>query len=171
LDGNTFRQGIPRLEEPAMAFAIFFSITVILTISFSVIKKNLHPFEMLFIWMVVIIIHHNIITIAAINEGRIDFSNDPANYWTLVFNRVFLMPLLIVFYFDRIVGKAPYQKWIWLPVEISILTGVEYLVQLFDVYTIEGWKIWWSVIEWLGVFLLVYFPWLLYRNLLRRELQ
>jgi hypothetical protein len=166
-----FHKGYSAIGEWGVAFFIFFSMAVILAISFSVIKRNLHPFEILFIWMVVIIINHNLITIAAVNKGRIEFANDPVNYWTLVFNRVFLLPLLIVFYFDRMVVKGPYQKWIWLPVGISILTGFEYLVQVFDVYTIKGWNIWWSVIEWLGIFLLVHFPWLWYRNLLRKELQ
>jgi hypothetical protein len=153
-----------------LPFFIILSMTLILGVSFAVMKKNLHPFEMLLIWMIVIIINHNFFTIAAVNLKLIDFSNLPSNYWALVFNRLFLMPLLIVFYFDRMVVRCPYPMWAWLPFGILLLTGIDYLAQLLDLYTYVRWKLWWTLIEWFVLYLLIYYPWLLYRRLPLKEL-
>ncbi|MDB5055533.1 MAG: hypothetical protein JWM44_3583, partial [Bacilli bacterium] len=49
-----------------MAFSVFFSLTVILLISFVVTKKKLHLFEIMFMWMIVIIIDHNVLTVTAL---------------------------------------------------------------------------------------------------------
>jgi hypothetical protein len=154
-----------------MAFSIFFAITVITNISYAVSKKNLHLFEIIFIWMVVIIIHHNFMTIFALNMGMLDFSKHPSHYWTLVLIRVVLIPLLIVWYLDRsLSGGRPYQKWAWLPVGISILAGIEYLAHALHVYTFHHWKLWWSFAEWFVIFLLVNYPWIWFRKLLRKEM-
>ena len=75
-----------------MAFSIFFSITVVMYISYGVSKKKVHLFEMIFIWMVVNIIHHNFMTIFALNMGMFDFGKDPTQYWTMALIRVFLIP-------------------------------------------------------------------------------
>ncbi len=50
-----------------MAFSIFFALTVIINLTYAVSKKNLHLFEIFFIWMVLNIIHHNFMTIFALN--------------------------------------------------------------------------------------------------------
>jgi hypothetical protein len=154
-----------------MAFSIFFSITVIMNISYAVSKKNLHLFEMTFIWMVVNIILHNFITIFSLNMGMLHFGKHPADYWTMALIRVFLVPLLIIWYLDRTleVGR-PYKKWAWLPVGISILVGIEYLAIALNVYTFHQWKLWWSFAEWFVIFLLVNYPWIWFRKLLRKEM-
>jgi hypothetical protein len=159
------------LEEFPVAFSIIFSLTVILGCAFLSIRKNLHPFEILFIWMVVIIIHHNFITMTAGNLKLFDVYDNSFNYWTMVFMRTVLIPLLIVFYFDRMVVRRPYQQWVWLPLGILILTGLEYLAESLGVYRLSGWKMWWSLIEWLAIFLLIHFPWLWYRRLLAKEVK
>src|SRR5690554_303255 len=105
-----------------MAFSIFFSITVVMYISYGVSKKNVHLFEMIFIWMLVNIIHHNFMTIFALNMEMIDFGKHPTQYWTMALIRVFLIPCIIIWYLDRTLeGSRPYTKWAWLPVGISIL--------------------------------------------------
>ncbi|NHN35493.1 hypothetical protein [Paenibacillus agricola] len=154
-----------------MAFSIFFSITVIMNISYAVSKKNLHLFEIIFIWMVVSIIHHNFMSIFALNMGMFDFGKQPTHYWTMALIRVFLVPLLIIWYLDRsLEGGHPYKKWAWLPVGISILVGIEYLANALNVYNFNQWKLWWSFAEWFVIFLLVNYPWIWYRKLLRKEM-
>lgn len=153
-----------------MAFSILFSLTVILAVSFLVTRRNLHPFEILFMWMVTVIIHHTFITITAVNLKLMDFADHPEKYWALVFYRAFLIPILIIWYFDAMVARRPYQKWLWLPLGILILSGSEYLAVWLDLYTYTQWKLWWSLIEWSVILLLVYYSLLWYRSLLRKEI-
>lgn len=153
-----------------MAFSIFFSIWVILFISFLSTKRNLHLFEILFMWMIIIVIHHNFIEITTVNLGLFRFAPYPANYWTYVFIRIFLIPLLIIWYFDQTLSVKPLKKWVWLPLGIVILVGVQYLDDVLGVYQFTHWKLWWSIIEWFVIFLIVNYSWLWYRNLLRKEM-
>lgn len=155
-----------------MAFSIFFSITVIMNISYAVSKKSLHLFEMIFIWMVINIIHHNFMTIFSLNMGLYDFGEHPTQYWTMALTRVFLIPLLIIWYLDRsLIGGRPHNKWIWLPVGISILVGIEYLANVLHVYSFNHqWNLWWCFVEWFVIFLLVNYSWKWFRKLLGREM-
>lgn len=152
-----------------MAFSLFFSLTVILLISFVVTKKKLHLFEIMFMWMIVIIIDHNVLTVTALNMGIVDFSDRPANYWSLALIRIFLFPLLIVWYFDTTLSEKPFRKWAWLPLGIVTLTGLEYLADVVNVCKHTRWNLWWSFIEWFLIFMLVNYSWIGYRNLLRKE--
>ncbi|RAP76424.1 hypothetical protein [Paenibacillus montanisoli] len=154
-----------------MAFSIFFSITVIMNISYAVSKKNLHLFEIMFVWMVVNIIHHNFMTVFALNMGMFDFGKYPSQYWTMALIRVFLIPLLIIWYLDKSLdGGSTYKKWTRLPVGISILVGIEYLANALNVYHFNQWKLWWSFAEWFVIFLLINYPWIWFRKLLRKEM-
>jgi hypothetical protein len=154
-----------------MAFSIFFAITVITNISYAASKKNLHLLEIIFIWMVVNIIHHNFMTIFALNMGKFDFGKNPEQYWTLDLIRLFLVPVLIIWYLDRsFEGGRPYKKWVWLPAGISILAGIEYLANALDVFRFNQWNVWCSLAEWFVIFLLVNYPWLWFRELLRKEM-
>ncbi|MEK3986371.1 hypothetical protein MHB77_23825 [Paenibacillus sp. FSL K6-3166] len=121
--------------------------------------------------MVVNIIHHNFMTIFALNMGMFDFGDHPTHYWTMALMRVFLIPVLIIWYMDRsLEGGHQYKKWTWLPVGISILVGIEYLANALNIYTFRHWKLWWSFAEWLIIFLLVNYSWLWFRKLLRKEM-
>jgi hypothetical protein len=154
-----------------MTFPIIFSITFILIISFGVTKKKLHLFEILFMWMIINLIHHNFLTVTAVNLQMFDFAEYPANYWTLVLMRVFLIPMLIIWYFDQTLSEKIYIKWAWLPAFILLLTGVEYLADILNVYRHSHWKLWWSFIEWFLIFLLVNFTWAWFRKLLIKEME
>jgi hypothetical protein len=152
-----------------MAFSIFFAITVILLISFVVTRKNLHVFEILFLWMVIIIIHHNFFTVAAVNLHLFDFGGHLERYWSLVFIRVFLIPLLMIWCFDRTLAEKAHKKWGWLALGILALTGLEYLSDVLLVFRRMAWNYWWSLMEWIVIFLLVEYSWIWYRGLLRKE--
>jgi hypothetical protein len=142
-----------------------------MNISYVVSKKNLHLFEIIFIWTVVNIIHHNFMTIFALNMGLFNFGQDLVHYWTMALNRVFLIPLLIVWYLDRSLEEGrPHKKWAWLPAGISILVGIEYLANALHVYTFNQWKLYWSFAEWLIIFLIVNYSWIWFRKLLWKEM-
>lgn len=154
-----------------MIFAIFFSLTLIIGISFAVTRRTLHIFEIIFIWMIVIVIYYNFINIAAVNLHLFKFTDRLPNYWALVFERSVLVPLVILFYYDQMVARRPYQKWVWLPFVLLLLTGLEYMTQRLGLYSSVRWKCWWSTIEWLVLVLLIHYSWLGYRSLLRKEMK
>jgi hypothetical protein len=140
-------------------------------ISYAESKKNLHLLEMIFIWMIVNIIHHNIMTIFALNIGIIDYGKDAAQPWTMVLIRAFLKPLLIIWILDRsLEGGRLYKKWAWLPIGISILVGIEFLANALNVYYFIQWKVWMSFAEWFVIFLLANYLWIWFRKLLRKEM-
>lgn len=124
----------------------------------------------MFIWMVAMILDHNVMTVVSVNMGMYDFADQPSRYWSLSLVRIVLIPLLIVWYFDATASKAILQ-WALLPLGIGVLIGIEYLCDVLNVFHHTHWKLWWSVIEWFGLFVVLHYSRLWYRNVLRRELQ
>ena len=107
-----------------MAFSIFFALTVIINLTYAVSKKNLHLFEIFFIWMVLNIIHHNFMTIFALNMEMIHFNSNPTSYWTMALIRVFLIPIIIIWYIDKTQGANNRNNWIMLFILIPLLIGL-----------------------------------------------
>lgn len=153
-----------------MAFSIFFAITVIVNLSYAVSKKTLHLFEIFFIWMVSNIIHHNFMTIVALNMEMINFNSNSTSYWTMALIRLFLIPILIIWYIDK--TQDPKNKKIWknLLILIPLLIGVEYLATLLDVYDFKKWNLLFSIIEWGAILLVITFLSTCFKNILRKEL-
>ncbi|GEO25004.1 hypothetical protein AAC03nite_07890 [Alicyclobacillus acidoterrestris] len=114
------------------------------------------------------ILDHNVMTVVTLNLGMYQFTESPSDYLALTLVRIVILPLLIVWYFDITSMKA-YQKWIWLPVGIAVLIGVEYLSDVLGVFEHTRWNLWWSVIEWFAVFVVLNYAWLWYRKMLRKE--
>jgi hypothetical protein len=153
-----------------LAFSVFSAISLIGIIVFVVTKKNLHLFEILFIWMAAMILDHNFMTIVSLNLGMYHFANRPTGYWSLSLVRIILVPLLIVWFFDK-TSTRPYNRWIFLPVGVAALIGIEYLCDVMHVFQHTRWQLWWSMLEWVGVFLVIHFAWLWYHHLLQREME
>lgn len=153
-----------------VAFPVFCSLSIILITAFVVTKKNLHLFEVMFIWMIAIIIDHNFMTVVSVNLGMYEYADQPSRYWSLALVRIVLIPLLIVWYFDKTSSKTAF-KWIFLPIGIALLIGIEYLSEILNVFDHTHWKLWWSIIEWFAVFLIINYCSQWYRNVLRREVQ
>jgi hypothetical protein len=153
-----------------LAFSIFFAITVIVNLSYAVSKKTLHLFEIFFIWMVSNIIHHNFMTIFALNMEMINFNSNSTSYWTMALIRLFLIPILIIWYIDK--TQDPKNKKILknLLILIPLLIGVEYLATLLDVYDFKKWNLLFSIIEWGAILLVITFLSTCFKNILRKEL-
>jgi hypothetical protein len=153
-----------------LAFSIFFAITVIINLSYAVSKKTLHLFEIFFIWMVSNIIHHNFMTIFALNMEMINFNSNSTSYWTMALIRLFLIPILIIWYIDK--TQDPKNKKILknLLILIPLLIGVEYLATFLDVYDFKKWNLLFSIIEWGAILLVITFLSTCFKNILRKEL-
>ncbi len=154
-----------------MAFSIFFALTVIINLTYAVSKKNLHLFEIFFIWMVLNIIHHNFMTIFALNMEMIHFNSNPTSYWTMALIRVFLIPVLIIWYIDKTQGANNRNNWIILFILLPpLLIGIEYLANLLDVYDFVKWNLFYSTIEWVVILLIISFLSTIFRKILRKEM-
>ncbi|WP_102347282.1 hypothetical protein [Bacillus sp. Marseille-P3661] len=153
-----------------MAFSIFFALTVIINLTYAVSKKNLHLFEIFFIWMVTNIIHHNFMTIFALNMEMINFNSHSTSYWTMALIRVFLIPVLIIWYIDKIQGAKNRENWIMLFILIPLLIGIEYLANLLNVYDFVKWNLFYSIIEWVVILLLISYLSTSFRKILRKEM-
>lgn len=153
-----------------MAFSTFFALTVIINLTYAVSKKNLHLFEIFFIWMVTNIIHHNFMTIFALNMEMINFNSHSTSYWTMALIRVFLIPVLIIWYIDKIQGAKNREYWIMLFILIPLLIGIEYLANLLNVYDFVKWNLFYSIIEWVVILLLISYLSTSFRKILRKEM-
>ncbi|MFB4168244.1 hypothetical protein [Virgibacillus sp. JSM 102003] len=153
-----------------MAFSIFFALTVIINLTYAVSKKNLHLFEIFFIWMVINIIHHNFMTIFALNMEMINLNSSSTSYWTMALIRVFLIPVLIIWYIDNTQGANNRNNWFILFILIPLLIGVEYLANLLNVYDFEKWNLFYSIIEWVVILLIISFLSTIFRKILRKEM-
>lgn len=153
-----------------MAFSIFFALTVIINLTYAVSKKNLHLFEIFFIWMVLNIIHHNFMTIFALNMEMIHFNSNPTSYWTMELIRVFLIPVLIMWYIDKTQGSNNRNNWIILFILLPLLIGIEYLANLLDVYDFVKWNLFYSTIEWVVILLIISFLSTIFRKILRKDM-
>lgn len=154
-----------------MAFSLFFSLTVIIFVSFVATKNKLHLFEILFMWMVIIFIHHTFLTIFILNMNLIEISGHGSNYWTLVFNRITLFPLIIIWLIDIILSTSIPMKVLFVSLTLCTLVGLDYLQEAMKIFEHSQWKVWWSFIEWGIIICLVYVSWIWYRKILLRELR
>lgn len=153
-----------------MAFSIFFALTVIINLTYTVSKKNLHLFEIFFIWMVINIIHHNFMTIFALNMEMINFNSNSTSYWTMALIRVFLIPVLIIWYIDKTQGARNRKNWIMLFILIPLLIGIENLANLLNVYDFVKWNLFYSIVEWVVILLIISFLSTSFRKTLRKEM-
>jgi len=151
-----------------MAFSIFFALTVIINLTYAVSKKNLHLFEIFFIWMVTNIIHHNFMTIFALNMEMINFNSSSTSYWTMALIRVFLIPVLIIWYIDKTQGTKNRKNWMILFILLPLLIGIEYLANLLNVYDFVKWNLFYSIIEWVAILLLIYYLSTSFRKILSK---
>lgn len=153
-----------------MAFSVFFSLTIILLVSFVAIEKKLHLFEILYMWMVIIFIHHTFLAVTVLNLKLVELPGYGANYWTLVFNRITLIPILIIWFMDKNLSLNFTKRLFFIPFAVCVLVGIEYLAEFLNVFNHSRWKLWWSFIEWGVILLLVYVSWIWYRKILIKEM-
>lgn len=73
-----------------MTLTLFFSVSLVLFILFVVTPKHLHLFEILLMWLLLIFIQNNLITLVALNTNLIKLSEKKQMVLTLL-NNLFLL--------------------------------------------------------------------------------
>ncbi|WP_026568311.1 hypothetical protein [Bacillus sp. UNC41MFS5] len=148
-----------------MSISIISSITLLILISFCVTPKKMHIFEIIFNWLLAWLLIHPLSWIIYVNLKWITVSKKLVDFWTYACDRLILIPLLIVIFFEvslRFNRKA--AKCITLTVAIFILMIDEYvLIQVGVLHNVK-WNIVYSFIEKAFILLVSYFLWMRFRR-------
>lgn len=148
-----------------MNISIISSITLLILISFCVTPKKLHIFEMIFIWLVVWILLHPLSWIIYVNLAWIKVSTRLGDFWSFAFDRLILIPLLIVFFFELSLRfKQKSTKWSFLIVAVLFLMVDEYALIKMEVLNNVKWNIIYSFIEKAFILFVSYFSWMKFRR-------
>lgn len=153
-----------------MILSIFLSVMLLLIISFCVIPRRMHLFEILFLWMVVWLLTHTISSIIIVNLQLLEITKELSYFWLRVFKRIFLYLLLIIWFLDiSLLIKNKIKKYLFLLFLIFILISIEYCFILSGVFIKTNWSIGYSFIEWAFTVGVSYFLWQWYRRKLFNE--
>lgn len=148
-----------------MNISIVSSITLLLFISYYVIPKKLHIFEIIFIWLVIVLLIHPLSWIIFVNLSWMRVSTELGDFWAYAFDRLILIPLLIVISFEvsmRVKRKVP--KCTILAVGILIIMLNEYALLKMGVLHNVKWNIFYSFVEKAIILLVPYFLWKRFRR-------
>jgi hypothetical protein len=152
-----------------MILSIFLFVLLMLGITFVVKPKRMNILEILSIWMLVWIITHSVSSIIIVNLQYLIISQKMSLFWTHVFKRLFLYPLIIIWSFDLILkytSKLMIYIHLFLTVLVLILT--EYIFIWIGVLHNKHWNVFYSFIEWSFCILTTYFFWLWFRHQLKK---
>lgn len=148
-----------------MNISIISSSILLILISFCVTPKKMHIFEIIFIWLVVWLLSHPLSWIIYVNLSWIKVSTKLGDFWTYAFDRLILMPLLIVIFFEvslrfnRKAAKCTIQF-----IGILILMFNEYVLLKMGVFHNVKWNFVFSFIENAFIILVSYFLWWRFRR-------
>lgn len=148
-----------------MNIAIISSITLLILISFCVTPKKIHIFEIIFIWLVVWLLIHPLSWIIYVNLSWIKVSTKLGDFWSEAFDRLILIPLLIIIFFEASLKlKTNVSKCTLLLVGILVLMLDEYALFKMEVLYDVKWNIVYSFIEKAFIIFVSYFLWMRFRR-------
>lgn len=148
-----------------MNISILSSITLLILITFCVTTKKMHIFEIIFIWLVVWLLMHPLSWIIYVNLTWIKISTKIGDFWTYANDRLILLPLLTVIFFEiSLRFNRKKAKYTILFVAIFIFILNEYALLKMGVYHEVKWNIVYSFIENSFTLLVSYFLWMRFRR-------
>ncbi|MDF2958722.1 MAG: hypothetical protein K0S39_457 [Paenibacillus sp.] len=129
-----------------MAIVVFWSISVLFILSFSVTRRRIHLFTGMILWCLIIHAQNIFLGMVGINFKLMKLSDHLANFLAFDSIRSVIIPISIIIFLEQTSSKSGVWKKTacWVGV-IFLLVGVEYLAEGLDVLThSEKWKLWWS---------------------------
>lgn len=154
-----------------MKLSIFiFILLLFLAHTFSV-KRKLHIFEVLVIWMTVWLVTHSVSSILITNLGAFSVPRNLEDFWFHLLKRLFLYPLIIVNFIElslRTTSKL--IKAFLLVVNILVLPIPIFLFMKIGVLINNhySWKT--SLVEWAITIAITYSTWFWYRKIYLRRM-
>lgn len=150
-----------------MILSIFLFILVLLILISLMLKRRLHLFEVLFIWMTVWLITHSLSSILVFNLEILSLSKRPDLFWLHVLKRLILYPLIIIHFISIFVSlKNRWSKIGTFIVNVIVMSALEFLFIAMGVLHNHQnqYKLWMSLSEWAFTLGLTYLLWFWYRK-------
>jgi len=148
-----------------MIVPVFLSIMMLLLISFCVTSKELHLFEILFLWFTVCLISQTISWMLIVNLELLSVANGRSYFILHAIEKIIIDPLVTITFFDwsRRVSHATW-KYVFLVLAPFALILVEYIYIWAGVLEKKHWNIGYSFFEWVFLIAVAYMLWQLYRK-------
>lgn len=155
-----------------MTITLFLSIGIILSL-FLVLRspKNLHLFEIAFIWMLALFLYEVFISLVTMNLKFFQLSHKVSDTWMLAIQQVIINPILIIWCLGITVKVKANSKKLVVMITFSwILTGIELLANQLNMITYEKpWQSFYSFGIFLVIILTIAAAKLWYRGILQKE--
>lgn len=153
-----------------MIVPVFLSIMLLLLISFCITSKELHLFEILFLWFTICLISQTSSWMLIVNLDFLSVSNGRSYFILHAIEKIIIEPLVTITFFDwskRISNKT--RKYVFLVLTPITLMLIEYIYIWTGVLEKKHWNIGYSFIEWVFIVTVAYWLWHLYRKKLGKE--
>jgi len=153
-----------------MILPVFLSIMILLLISFCVTSKELHLFEILFLWLTVCLISQTISWILIVNLDLLSVANGRSYFILHAIEKIIIDPLVTITFFDwskRISHET--WKYVFFALTPFALMLIEYIYIWAGVLEKKHWNIGYSFIEWVFLIAVAYRLWQQYRKKLVKE--
>jgi hypothetical protein len=153
-----------------LKLVIFLNITLFFLISFFIKRKQLHPFENIFLLLILEFIFTGYIGVIHINLKVWEISEREDLYILFRINEVILTPLLYLWCLNIIGSKRKILEKVKVSlVYISLIYSLEFLLVKWKVIIYKEWSIWQSLLVISTLMLVSYILLVFFRKLLRKE--
>ena len=153
-----------------MILPVFLSIMILLLISFCVTSKELHLFEIIFLWFTVCLISQTVSWILIVNLDLLSVANGRSYFILHAIEKIIIDPLVTITFFDwskRISHET--WKYVFFALTPFALMLIEYIYIWAGVLEKKHWNIGYSFIEWVFLIAVAYRLWQQYRKKLVKE--
>lgn len=147
---------------------VFLLLSLLVFLIFLRFPKSLSKFEIFGCWLVSVIYHEDWLTITSINMGLIKTEKHFLVSLVVVFDRVFLYPMMIILMLELLLKyRSPLSRAALVIVHVALFTYLQYLSNWANLYHHLIWSWWWSVIIWSIEMILVVSARMVFKNLLK----
>jgi hypothetical protein len=153
------------------AIVVFFSISILFILSFSVTRRRTHLFEGIIMWCFLVNLQGIYIGVLSNDFKLFVISNKIGNFMAYCVCRNVIVSLSMILFLElnSLVHKI-WKKSLYLLGYILFLVGLEYFAELLEIiHHSEKWKLWWSFAHWTIVILLSFVVHKVVRHIVQKE--
>ncbi len=155
-----------------MAIAIVLSVSLILLLFFVLQPKNMHLFEILFNWMVFILIYGDFLGVISARAERL--TNDPntVHIWSYFCIRFIIFPIFSIWIMDRLsIPRTWGYRLATCVLGITCLVITDYLFDRLIDLPRGSWHILFLYVEWCAILLVLYILNCFFRSLSLKDVR
>jgi hypothetical protein len=150
---------------------IFLNLLFFLLMAFFINKKRIHPFESIFLLLVVEFIFTCYVGVLDLNLEVWQISEKTGLYIIFRLNEVIVTPLLYIWCFNLLGNgkRNNLESFGICAVFVSLIYSMEFLLLKWEVIVYKNWHVWQSVLTIAIIMVLAYLLLLSFRKLLSKE--